>query len=122
MKINDEMLACYVEGKVTKAERKFVRQHLTNHPEDLNHIMGLMNTEFADSILPFDDDEEDEEVDLFPDDVLFAKSSKALLDNALFSAAFAPPTTKRVERHNRNFSSEDLLTRMDAMLKEIENN
>lgn len=121
MKINEEMLACYVEGKVTKAERKFVRQHLTSHPEDLNHIIGLMNTEFVDSILPFDNDE-DEEVDLFPDDVLFAKSTKALLDNALFSAAFVPPTTKRVERHNRNFSSEDLLTRMDAMLKEIENN
>lgn len=43
MVITEEIIAAYVEGKVSEAERKEVRRYLVQHPEMQDIILALMN-------------------------------------------------------------------------------
>jgi len=46
MEITDNLLAAYAEGKVTDTERMAVRQYLTDHPEQLESMMIMMDEDF----------------------------------------------------------------------------
>ena len=48
MKINNELIACYVEGTVTAEERDFVRRYLCEHPEEYERVLCLMDNDTAD--------------------------------------------------------------------------
>ena len=41
MKISNELLAAYAEGKVTKEERNQVRQYLAENPQELESVMMM---------------------------------------------------------------------------------
>ena len=43
MVITEEIIAAYVEGKVTDAERKEVRRYLAVHPEMQDLVLALMD-------------------------------------------------------------------------------
>lgn len=43
MKISDELIACYVDGKVTAEERKCVREYLCSHPHEMERVLCLMD-------------------------------------------------------------------------------
>ena len=47
MKITNELLAAYAEGKVSQEEREAVRQYLVEHPEKLR-IVAIMMDEYFD--------------------------------------------------------------------------
>lgn len=48
MKLNDELIARYVEGKATLEERREVRRHLCLHPEEMENILLLMDNDVDD--------------------------------------------------------------------------
>ncbi len=51
MKITDELIACYVEGKVTAEERVYIRKYLCEHPEEFEQILLLMDNYGADYLV-----------------------------------------------------------------------
>ena len=48
MEINDELIACYVEGTLIAEERDFVRRYLCEHPEEYERVLCLMDNDTAD--------------------------------------------------------------------------
>lgn len=46
MKIPNELLAAYAEGKVTKEERNQVRQYLAENPQELESVMMMMDEDY----------------------------------------------------------------------------
>lgn len=46
MKISNELLAAYAEGKVTKEERNQVRQYLAGNPQELESVMMMMDEDY----------------------------------------------------------------------------
>lgn len=46
MEITNQLLAAYAEGNVTEAERSAVRQYLTEHPEELESVMIMMDRDY----------------------------------------------------------------------------
>ena len=46
MEITNQLLAAYAEGNVTEAERNAVRQYLTEHPEELESVMIMMDRDY----------------------------------------------------------------------------
>ena len=43
MLINDEIIACYLEGTLNVEERNAVRQYLSEHPEKLESVLYAMD-------------------------------------------------------------------------------
>lgn len=50
MQITDEIIAAYVEGRVTDAERKEVRRHLAAHPEMQDLVFAMMDDSYEEDI------------------------------------------------------------------------
>lgn len=46
MEITKELLAAYAKGNVSESERKAVRLYLTNHPEQLETVMMMMDEDY----------------------------------------------------------------------------
>lgn len=46
MEITSELLAAYAEGNVSESERNAVRQYLTEHPDQLESVMIMMDEDF----------------------------------------------------------------------------
>lgn len=46
MEITNELLAAYAQGNVSESERKAVRQYLTDHPEQLETVMIMMDEDY----------------------------------------------------------------------------
>jgi len=79
MEINDELLACYVEGTATAEERAQVRQYLCEHPEEYVHILSLMDEDIEDHLNEYAEDS----CEIVPFESSFS-------DIACSAAAFAP--------------------------------
>lgn len=78
MQITDEIIAAYVEGRVTDAERKEVRRYLAVHPEMQDLVLALM------------DDSDEEKL---PEKKAIIKPlhpQQSFSDIAFAAAAFAP--------------------------------
>lgn len=50
MTINDELIACYIEGKLTIEERDIVRNYLCKHPEEYERVLFLMDNDMVDCL------------------------------------------------------------------------
>ena len=48
--INDELLACYVEGIATPEEQTLVRDYLTKNPEEYERVLYMMDLDREDYI------------------------------------------------------------------------
>ena len=49
-KINDELLACYVDGIATPEEQILVRNYLAQNPEEYERVLYMMDLDRADYI------------------------------------------------------------------------
>ena len=49
-KINDELLACYVDGIATAEEQVFVREYLAANPEEYERVLYMMDLDREDYI------------------------------------------------------------------------
>jgi hypothetical protein len=101
MEITNELLAAYAEGNVTPEERKQIRQYLTEHPDQLESVMLMMDSDDFDIQLENQDSASscsfDEELDALLDEIdseepetsapsisilpLMSKAAQNLVDN-----------------------------------------
>ena len=98
MEINDELLACYVEGTATAEEQAEVRQYLCEHPEEYMHLLCLM-----------DEDTEDYLNEYAEESCEIVSFESSFSDIACSAAAFAPQQ-KKISSNNKS-----KLSRMDGL-------
>lgn len=55
-KINDELLACYVDGIATAEEQVFVREYLAANPEEYERVLYMMDLDREDYVDEFVED------------------------------------------------------------------
>ena len=110
MEINDEMLACYVEGTLDIEKRNFVRKYLSEHPEKLESVLHMMD-DFTECC-PEEAEENDNAIPI---------NETSFSDIAFSVAAFAPQQRKSnilyTEKHSDN--SNDFLNRLNDLCDEI---
>ena len=114
MVVNDELIACYVDGTATKEERDEVRRYLAVHPEEYELVLTLM--------------EKDRFMDCIPENEFEAESS-GNVEECFFSqqsdftysaAAFVPNTRQSKKRIIVAEDKKDLiLNNLNEMLEEI---
>lgn len=109
MDISDNLLAAYVEGQITDAERNTVRRYLTEHPDELKCVALMMDT---------DDDLDTEEFDV---DTAPLQHKASFSDICYSAAAFVPETLPFAKKEgspskkvNTTFSQ-----RLDSLLNDI---
>ena len=112
MKINDELIACYVEGTVTDGERNFVRKYLSEHPQEYERVLCLMDNDTVDYLgehLPVSDN-------------CIPMNEMSFSDIAYSAAAFAPDQNKMFVPKSKfpASSSLDLYARLRKMNNELE--
>lgn len=117
MKITNELLAAYAEGKVSQEEREAVRQYLVEHPEKLR-IVAIMMDEYFD--MNIDDDAEE-----VPQNNILALHDNEEQSYGLPMAAFAPnPMNKKrlkTTPKEKQEDNDDFLTRLNGLYDEILN-
>lgn len=83
MKVTNEILAAYAEGKVSVEERNQVREYLMQHPSKLESVIAMMDDDYELDVCDADD--------LFSVEKSGASSKvQSFSDIALSAAAFAP--------------------------------
>ena len=118
MKITNELLAAYAEGKVSQEERVAVRQYLVEHPEKLRTVMIMMDEYFDMNI-----DDNAEEV---PQSNILVLHDNEEQSYGLPMAAFAPnPMEKKrlktIPNGVKKEDNDDFLTRLNGLYDEILN-
>lgn len=98
MEINEELLACYVEGTATAEEQAEVRQYLCEHPEEYMHLLCLMDEDAEDYLNEY----AEEPCEIIPFESSFS-------DIACSAAAFAPQQRKTSSKNKSK------LLRMDGL-------
>lgn len=111
MEITNQLLAAYAEGNVSKEERSAVRQYLTEHPDQLETVMMMMDEEYE---LEVDDE----------DDVgnLAQSNTKDSFSNICYSAAaFAPRvmSMKSIIKSPPKIEKSNFKKRLDDLLDDI---
>lgn len=110
MEINDEMIACYIEGSLNIDERNFVRKYLSENPERLEALLYIM-----------DNDKEDYlgEIEEETDNIIPIKET-SFSDIAYSAAAFVPQQKKQFTSCNKKHdSTKDFLGRLGSLCDEI---
>ena len=109
MLINDEMVACYIEGSLNVEERNAVRQYLSEHPEKLESLLYMMD-DFIECC--------PEETENIGSDIDINESS--FFDIAYSAAAFVPQQNIRSLHDNKKLdSTEDFYDRLGNMCDEL---
>lgn len=110
MKISNELLAAYAEGKVSAEERNVVRQYLAEYPQELESVMMMMDEDYELEV------GETKNNDMFSCD----KQQTSFHDIALSAAAFAPLNAQSsfqkemVNTKNGNFNQQ-----MEMLIEEL---
>ena len=112
MEVNEELLACYIEGTATAEEQEQVRQYLCKHPEENMHILCLMDEDTEDYLNEFSEDS----CDIIPFESSFS-------DIACSAAAFVPQQ-KRVssKKETKLLRTDEVYDRLDVLREELMNN
>lgn len=94
MEINDELIACYLEGTATAEEQAEVRRYLCEHPEEYMHLLCLMDENTEDYLNEY----AEEPCEIIPFESSFS-------DIACSAAAFAPQQGGRFIPKNKQKSA-----------------
>lgn len=110
MEINDEMIACYVEGTLNMEERNFVRKFLCKNPERLESLLYMIDNDKEDYL-------NESEVE-FDNTISINESS---FSDIAYSAAAFVPQQKRIFVSDKKItdSTEDFLGRLGDLCDEI---
>ena len=114
-KINDELLACYVDGIATPEEQILVRNYLAQNPEEYERVLYMMDLDREDYIGEIMEDSSN----------ILSLNDSINTNIALSAAAFVPQKsmktkghiTKRIQKTSRISGLQD---RLNNMLNEIE--
>ena len=116
MKITNELLAAYAEGKVSQEEREAVRQYLVEHPEKLRIVTIMMDENY--DMNAYDSMEEEAQSNVLP---LFDEKNSSELPIAAFAPN--PMYKKRLKTitKEKKEDSDDFMTRLNGLYDEIFN-
>ena len=114
--INDELLACYVEGIATPEEQILVRDYLAKNPEEYERVLYMMDLDREDYIGEMIEDNSNNIVPL---------NDSICTNITLSAAAFVPQKSMKTKGHitkrTRKLSRiSGLQDRLNNMLNEIE--
>ncbi len=110
-KINDELLACYVDGIATPEEQILVRNYLAQNPEEYERVLYMMDLDREDYIGEIMEDSSN----------ILSLNDSINTNIALSAAAFVPQKNKLVSKINsEQLRISGLPDRLSRMLKEIE--
>lgn len=110
--INDELLACYVEGIATPEEQTLVRDYLTKNPEEYERVLYMMDLDREDYIGEMMEEDSSN---------ILSLNDSINTNIALSAAAFVPQKNKLVSKINsEQLRISGLPDRLSRMLKEIE--
>ncbi len=110
MEINDELIADYIDGTASDEERNLVREYLSQHPEEYEQIICIMDNDVEDYLGEQTND----------NDCIILKNDKAYSDIAYSAAAFAPQQ-KYIPITKQKKDSNGVYDRLNKMIIEIEN-
>lgn len=109
MLINDEIIACYLEGTLNVEERNDVRQYLSEHPEKLESVLYAMD-DFVECC-PAETEESDNIISI---------DESSFYDIAYSAAAFVPQQKKEFTSINKKLDKpEDFLGRLGSLCDEV---
>lgn len=109
MLINDEIIACYLEGILNVEERNAVRQYLSEHPEKLESVLYAMD--YFVECCPAETEESDNIISI---------DESSFYDIAYSAAAFVPQQKKEFTSINKKLDKpEDFLGRLGSLCDEI---
>lgn len=109
MKINDELLARYVEGSLNIEERNSVRRYLCENPKRLEYILYMM-----DNFDEYSLEEMEKHNNTTP------KEENLSFNIAYSAAAFVPQQKKQFTSCNKRLdNTEDFMRRLGNLCEEI---
>lgn len=112
MEINDELIAGYIDGTASDEERNLVREYLSQHPEEYEQIICLMDNDVEDYLGEQTED----------NDCIIMKNENPCSDIAYSAAAFAPQQSKLlITKMKSKKDSDGVYDRLNKMITEIEN-
>lgn len=110
MEINDEMIACYVEGSLNIKERNFVRKYLSENPEKMETLLYMMDNEKEDYLGEIEGE----------NDNVISINETSFSDIAYSAAAFVPQQKKQFTSCNKRLdNTEDFMRRLGNLCEEI---
>lgn len=114
--INDELLACYVEGIATPEEQALVRNYLAQNPEEYERVLYMMDLDREDYIGEMNEDNSNNIISL---------NDSISTNIALSAAAFVPQKSIKTKEYTPNRTQKTLgisglQDRLNNMLSEIE--
>lgn len=107
--INDELLACYVEGIATPEEQTLVRDYLAKNPEEYERVLYMMDLDRDDYL--------SEQIEN-NSNILPLKESP-ITHIACSAAAFAPPQKTTSININKINKKNQLFNRLSDLCNEI---
>ena len=112
MEITIELLAAYAAGNVSESERNAVRQYLTEHPDEMETVMMMMDEDY--------DLNAADETDI--EESVLSESEDSYSDICYSAAAFAPRVVpmKSVADSNGKADNKSFSKRLDELLDEID--
>ncbi len=114
MELNDELMACYLDGDATQEELVEVRDYLCQNPEEFESIIALMDEDKDDYLGEWSEEEE----------IASLCDGENFSDISLSAAAFAPNSIRlnSKEPNSESVSNKANLaySRLVDMLSEIE--
>ena len=114
--INDELLACYVEGIATPEEQTLVRDYLAKNPEEYERVLYMMDLDREDYLVEMIEDNSNNIVPL---------NDSICTNITLSAAAFVPQKSMKTKGHitkriQKTLRISGLQDRLNSMLSEIE--
>lgn len=114
--INDELLACYVEGIATPEEQTLVRDYLAKNPEEYERVLYMMDLDREDYLGEVTEENCNNVVSL---------NDSISTNIALSTAAFVPQMSIKTKEHSPKRTRKlsriiGLQDRLNNMLNEIE--
>ena len=115
MKLSDELIARYVEGKATLEERREVRRYLCLHPGEMENILLLMDDDIDDYLDEWsvEDDESQNNIETSFSDISLSAVAFASGQN------IKKPVKSELEKALQGGCF--VQSRLNQMLKEIKN-
>jgi len=116
--INDELLACYVEGIATPEEQILVRDYLAHNPEEYERVLYMMDLDREDYLGEMIEDNSNNIVPL---------NDSICTNLTLSAAAFVPQKSMKTKGHitkrtKKSLRITGLQDRLNKMIDELELN
>lgn len=109
MELNDELMACYLDGDATQEELVEVRDYLCQNPEEFESIIALMDEDRDDYLGEWSEEEE----------IASLCDGENFSDISLSAAAFAPNSKLVTVKYNKMQDASNLSEKPKKMYERL---